>query len=224
MAAATGVYDFVRAKGTATLPAADNPLGTPEMRARAFLSQNGDLVGMSATERSLVASSTVPGDSVSASALKVNSVSTDKIGATHVKFDQMYKGLKVFGARLVVHMNSRGVTGVNGHFVPGVNANRTPRLNAAQAAKLRSPESAAGLSVAKSELSIYRTGLFEGQRGSSVLAYSIEITDGKAMREQVWIDATKGTQLNRINLNPHGLDRIIYTPQYGAAFRRSPRR
>ncbi len=217
VATATGVYDFVRAQGTATLPAADNLLGTAEMRARAFLSQNGDLVGMSATERSLVASSAMPSEAVSASALKVNSISTDKIGATHVKFDQMYKGLKVFGARVVVHLNSRGVTGVNGHFVPGISANRTPRLSAAQAGNFAT-RSAAGISIAKSELSIYRTGLLEGQRGQSVLAYSIEITDGKAMREQVWIDAVKGTQLNRINLNPHGLDRIIYTPQYGAPF------
>jgi bacillolysin len=214
---ATAVYDFVRASGAATLPAAVNFLATPESRARTFLSQNGDLVGMNAAERSLVASSSAPANTIAASALKVANVSTDAIGGTHVKFDQTYKGLKVFGAQLVVHMNSRGITAVNGHFVPGVNADRTPRLSAAQASQFATG-SATNLTVAKTELSIYRTGLLEGQRGESVLAYAVEVTDGRATRDQVWIDATKGTQLNRITLNPHGLDRIIYTPVYGEPF------
>ncbi len=213
----TAVYDFVRASGSATLPVIDNPLATPEMRARTFLSQNGDLIGMNAAERGLAASSTAPADTVAASSLKLTGVSKDSIGATHLKFDQMYKGLKVFGARVVVHLNARGVTGVNGQFVPGVNAARTPRLNAEQAAQL-AIGSATSLRVAKTDLSIYRTGLLQGQRGYSVLAYSIEVTDGQAMRDQVWIDAIKGTELNRINLNPHGLDRIIYTPSYGSPF------
>lgn len=213
---ATGVYDFVRA-GAGTLPAAVNFLATPESRARTFLSQNGDLVGMNAAERGLVASSSAPAVTVAASALKVAKVATDTIGGTHVKFDQTYKGLKVFGAQLVVHMNSQGITGVNGNFVPGVNANTTPRLTTAQAGQY-AKGSAENLSVAKIDLNIYRTGLLEGQRGDSALAYAVEVTDGGSMREQVWIDATKGTRLNRIPLNPNGLDRIIYTPVYGEPF------
>lgn len=214
---ATGVYDFVRMQGTATLPAVDNILATPESRARTFLSQNGDLVGMNATERTLVASSNAPAVTVAASALKVAKVSTDAIGSTHVKFDQTYKGMNVFGAQLVVHMNSGGITGINGNFVPGVNATSTPRLTTAQAGQY-AKGSATNLSATKFDLNIYRTGLLEGQRGESVLAYAVEVTDGKSMRDQVWIDATKGTKLNRITLNPHGLDRIIYTPVYGEPF------
>ena len=134
---ATGAYDFVRAAGTATLPAAVNPLASPESRARTFLSQNGDLVGMSATERALAATSSAPAATVAASALKVAGVSTDKIGSTHVKFDQTYKGLKVFGARLVVHMDSSGITGVNGNFVPAISVNTTPRLSASPGGAVR---------------------------------------------------------------------------------------
>lgn len=213
---ATGVYDFVRAEA-GTLAANVNLLATPESRARTFLSQNGDLVGMSATERTLVASSSAPANTVSASALRVAKVATDTIGGTHVKFDQTYKGHKVFGAQLVVHMNAQGITGVSGSFVPGISVNSTPRLSTAQASQY-AKGSDTNLSVAKIDLNIYRTGLLQGQRGESVLAYAIEVTDGKAMRDQVWIDATKGTQLGRINLNPHGLDRIIYTPVYGEPF------
>lgn len=212
---ATGAYDFVRA-GAGTL-AAVNPLATPESRARTFLSQNGDLVGMSAAERTLVTSSSAPGNLVSASALRVAKVTTDAIGSTHVKFDQTYRGYTVFGAQLVVHMKAQGITGVSGNFVPGINASSTPRLSTAQASQ-RAKGSAENLSVSKIELNIYRTGLLRGQSGQSVLAYAIEVTDGKAMRDQVWIDATKGTQLDRINLNPHGLDRIVYTPVYGEPF------
>jgi Zn-dependent metalloprotease len=214
---ATGVFDFVRASGTGVLPSADNFLGSPESRARAFLSQNGDLVGMSALERTLVASSSAPSVTVAASALRVAKISTDSIGSTHVKFDQTYKGLKVFGAQVVVHMKSTGITAINGNFVPGVNVSRTPRLSTAQAAQ-RAIGSASNLSVANQQLSVYRTGLLEGQRGQNVLAYAVEVTDGNTTREQVFIDATKGTELNRINLILHGLDRIIYTPAYGEPF------
>lgn len=213
---ATAVYDFVRAGGTATLPAAVNPLASPESRARTFLSQNGDLVGMSATERTLVASSSAPADTVPASALKVAKVITDAIGRTHVKFDQTYKGLKVFGAQLVVHMNAQGVTAVNGAFIPAVNLNTTPKLTVGRAGQIAA--SGTGMNVVKTDISVYRTGLLEGTSGQSVLAYAVEVTDGRARRDQVWIDATKGTVFNRIPLNGHALDRIIYTPVYGAPF------
>src|SRR3712207_2046125 len=50
----TGAYTFVRAEGADVL-AADNPLASPEERARVFLASNGALVGMNDTERSLIA-------------------------------------------------------------------------------------------------------------------------------------------------------------------------
>jgi Zn-dependent metalloprotease len=171
---------------------------------------------MSAAERTVVASSSAPADTVAASALKVLRVSSDTIGDTHVKFDQTYKGLPVFAAQLVVHMNARGITAVNGNFVPGINFSKTPKLSAARAGQIATDR--ARLNVTKTDLNVYRAGLLESASGQSVLAYAVEVTDGGATRDQVWIDATKGTVLNRIPLNAKALNRIIYSPQYGTPF------
>ena len=85
----TGVYDFVRvstASPTSVL-ASDNPLGTPESRARAFLSNFGGLVGMTEVERRLAGNNTGAA-TTSASALQLVRVTTDKLGMTHARFDQ----------------------------------------------------------------------------------------------------------------------------------------
>jgi len=210
----TGHYDFVRASGGAVL-SADNPSGAPEGRAAAFLRQHGALVGMSDAERLALG-----GDSQAGSALKATRVVDDFNGGKHVRLGQSYRGLPVFGAQLVVHMNNRGITAVNGHYVPGIKLDTKAALSpaAAQAVALRQQVGGAKLSVLKTELSVYRQGLLEGYEGQSVLAYNVEVTDGGATRAQVWVDALKGTVLNRISLNHKAKDRIIYTPEYDPLF------
>ena len=207
----TGVYNFVRA--TSGVLAASSSLLTPEVRARAFLNSNGGLLGMTDTERALVAA---PGP---ASPLALISVVNDNIGGTHVKFGEKYQGLQVLGAQVVVHLNSTGVLAVNGDYVPEINVGTTPKVTATQAGAvaLKQQIGKTPYTITKSELAIYRTGLLEGYRGQSVLAYAIEVTNGQSIRDQIWIDATKGKILNRIALNPDGLNRIIYTPEMNDA-------
>lgn len=214
----TGVYDFVRATGNGVI-VTDNALATPEMRARAFLNQHGGLVGMNDTERALALNPAATGVA-GASALSLSKVYQDNAGQTHVRLDQKYLGMQVFGAQLVVHMNSSGITGVNGDFVPGVNVAPSPAVAAQRARQIAIGHVVEGqnLQAAETELAVYRTGLLEGFRGENVLAYAVVVTDGKAIRDQVWVEAAKGRVLNRISLNPHGLDRIIYTPEYGEPF------
>ncbi len=215
----TGVYDFVRATGGAVL-ASDNVLATPESRARAFLSQYGALVGMTSAERSLVGNANAAGTTTTASTLKAAKVTTDTTGTTHVKFDQAYQGLKVFGAQLIVHMKARGITAVNGSFVPNIKISKTPKVTAAKAAltalasATKAPD--ASLSVARTELAVYHMGLLEGYKGRSVLAYGVEVV-GPEAREQVWVNAQTGNVINRIPLRADALHRVVYTPSYDPA-------
>ena len=217
----TGAFSFVRADGGGVL-AADNPLATPEQRARVFLGENGGLVGMNATERDFAAN---PGNvtvSAAASALKLDGVSTDALGQTHVKFDQTYRGLPVFGAQLIVHMNDHGITGVNGRFVPGIDADVFPAVNAQAAAKTALDAVAkstpnAQLSVASTGLAIFRTGMFEGYQGTSVLAHDVKIADASGPLEQVWISASSGAELMRIPLRHEALYRRVYSPRYDSS-------
>ncbi len=219
----TGAYNFVTAHGAGVL-AADNPLATPEERARVFLSAHGGMLGMSAAERHLAANPTAATSGAPASALQLANVATDHIGATHVKFNQTFKGLKVFGAQLLVHMNERGITAVNGSFIPGIAVDTFPAVNAGAAAKqaldaVSKSKGGAGakLSIAGTELAIYRTGLFEGYNGANVLAHGIKISDESGPLEQVWISAATGAELNRIPLRHEALYRRVYAPRYDSS-------
>ena len=239
----TGHYSFVRAKGGGVL-VADNAGGaagaSPDARALRFLAEHGGLVGIGEAERAaLVApaagvktagarTKTQPGAAATATtatpSLRVAQVSAkDGAGQTHVRLDQFYRNLRVFGAQLVVHMTDEGVTAVNGNFLPDVNLDTRPAVkeaDAARAALSAARKSARGgdaaAAVVKTELSVYRTGLLEGFRGENVLAYSVEVK-GARLREQVWIDARDGKVLNVISLRPDAIDRTIYSPQYDPA-------
>jgi bacillolysin len=212
--AQTGYYSFVKAANGSVL-ASDKASAPAERRARLFLGMHGALVGLSDGERAAVASGTTP---AAGSDLHVLRSDTDSIGTTHVKFDQAYKGLSVFGAQVVVHMNDRGVTAVNGNYVPQISIDTTPALTkdaAAQAAlaTVRKNGAQSEAKIDKSELAIYPLGLLEGRAVRPLLAYAIEVS-GPETHEQVWLDANTGAVLNRISLRPDALFRMVYSPQF----------
>lgn len=219
----TGVYDFVRATGSNVLASGGVALASPESRARAFLGQHGGVLGMTEAERNLVASGGANANSTAASALSFARVVPDPSapGASHVKFDQTYKGLKVFGGQVVVHLNAQGVTAVNGNFVPNIAVSTTPKVTAARAGEIaksavaKSPGQS--LSVASSSLAIYHKGLLEGYKGRSVLAYAVEVAGPQSQRDQVWVDAQTGDVLNTVSLRHDALNRIVYSPTYDPA-------
>ena len=223
----TGAYTFVRADGGGVL-AADNPLASPEERARVFLATNGAVIGMNDADRTMVADASRAADAATpASTLQTTRVFTDEIGATHVRFNQMYRGLKVFAAELIVHMNDRGITAVNGNFIPDISIDATPSLSEVTATEkgLAAVAKAKGISPAQlfvtdTELAVFRTGLFEGYQGKNVLAYGLKTADGDGPVEQVWISATTGTELMRIPLKQEHhkpLHRTVYSPRYDSS-------
>jgi bacillolysin len=221
----THKYNFVRANGGEVL-VADNTSATPQARALTFLSQHGALIGLNDVERQFMAGQVNPltglgsvAASAPASELRVARVNTDELGVTHVRFEQFYKGVRVFGAQTVVHMNNRGITAVNGDFVPDINLGTTPRVTAANAAQiavvaLGKQLRLGNLRATKTELSVYRMGLLEGYYGQSVLAYNVQVAGPGKVLEQVWINAVSGAILNQISLSEGALYRIAYTPQY----------
>ena len=215
----TGNYDFVRAANGGILTG-DNSAASPEQRALGFLREHGALIGMSDTEQALAADPTGAASARGASALKPGKTFKDSIGGSHVRLNQLYEGLPVFGAQVVVHMNDRGITAVSGQFVPDITIGTKPAIKkaAAEAKALSEPLGGGSLSVVKTELSIYRKGMLAGYPGQNVLAYNIEVTDGRNTRAQIWIDAIKGTVLDRIRLTHDAINRTIYTPDYDPMF------
>ena len=209
----TGNYNFVRISGGDILAAADRS-STPQARTLEFLAGHGGLVGMNDAERAATAAGNAP---TAGSDLQLVRTATDSLGMTHVRFNQFYQGLPVFGAQVVVHMNNQGITGVNGDYVAQVSTGTIPLVaeSAAEAALAALQEEAAGdqLKVANLEIIIYPAGLLEGRPVISRLAYSVEVA-GEKTAEQVWIDAQTGFVLLRVPLHQTALNRTIYSPQY----------
>lgn len=196
-------YANVHALGKSVLML-DGGAGSALERAQNFLSIYGSVLGVSSplTE------------------LQQQRQTRDGYGGTHVHLDQFYDGVPVFGARVVVHMNSQGITGTNGVFVKDLaGLSTTPKksvaeLRATGIAAARKLHPKAHLSVESSRLMIYRSGLLKGVEGKNFLAYEVMVKGaaGEAVRERIILNANTGAILNRINEVHTVLNRQIYTP------------
>lgn len=149
--------------------------------------------------------------------------SGDRAGNTHVHLNQIERGLPVFGARLVVHMNDQGITGLNGVFIEGLDAIAlTPQKSLAD---LRERAFAAGrklhpgvsLEIESSRLMFFRSGLLKGvDNQKNHLAYEVILNNGgnRQIRERIILDANSGYIIQIINEVHTVLHRKIYTPNY----------
>ncbi|PYJ09265.1 MAG: hypothetical protein DMF06_10565, partial [Verrucomicrobia bacterium] len=210
----TGNYSFVRISGGDVLAVADRSV-TPQRRALAFLAEHGGLVGLDETERAAISSNNPPS---AGSNLQVAKTSTDALGMTHVRLNQFYRGMPVFGAQLVVHMNRDGVTAVNGNYVSRIALGTVPYVPqpvAIEAALASVRKNAAGdtLTAGSIKMAVYPAGLLEGRSVVSRLAYSVDVTGDKTA-DRVWIDAQTAAVLLTIPLHQTALFRTIYSPQY----------
>lgn len=199
-------YTAVHALGAKVLLADDASLA-PVLRAKNFLSAYGVLPGVTDAVNQLV----------------LSRVSKDFAGNTHVHLNQMQNGLAVFGARMVVHMNSAGVTGVNGVFIPGLESiPATPKKDIGYlrergliAAHKLHPK-VQNLAIESTRLMYYRTGLIKGvSNQGNFLAYEVMVKGGSEafpVRERIILNANSGNVLNRINEIHTALNREIYTP------------
>lgn len=197
-------YVMVRALGLDPL-LTDNAGATAESRARGFLNQFGSVVGLT--------------DAISE--LQLVRQSTDRAGNTHVHLDQVFNGIAVFGARLVVHMDDSGITGMSGAFIPGLEALAgvsvlpTSALERAALNRVSKQFGTDSLSVESSRPIYYRDGLLQGYEGDDYRAHEVIVRNDDAanpIRQRVILDATTGAALNQINEIHTVLNREIYTP------------
>lgn len=119
---ATGVARRVAARGAgARLPFVPAPgaKADPTATAIGFIEANRALFGVRA-----------------AAELRLNQIEPDhQLGWYHVRLDQLYQGVPVWGRQLVVHMDEQlRVTSANGQFQPGISIPAEPSLSAEQAA------------------------------------------------------------------------------------------
>jgi hypothetical protein len=130
----------------------------------------------------------------------VKGASTDALGYTHVRLRQVYAGLPVWGAELIVHFDAADrIYLVNGHYLPTPDGvNRQPHLSEAQALGL------AARSVGQTQCGDCRIQLmvFGVGRPKPALAYQVSVRLAPTEQWIVFIDAESGQVLDRYSAVP----------------------
>jgi Zn-dependent metalloprotease len=186
---------------------------TPAGKALGFFGQHGDVFGVRDAQTELVQIG----------------ASKDRYGATHISYQQVYNGVPVFGGILRAHLDANNnLTAVNGVFVPDIALATQPKLSAADAGRLAinavvadpprsevtadvaQPLKAADLTAASTTLYIYRIGLVRNAPGTSQLVYQVEVTNGRNVRDFVFVHAHSGKLVNRYSAIHDGLFRRLF--------------
>lgn len=136
-------------------------------------------------------------------------------GYQHVRLDQTFKGLPVFGGQVIVHFDGKGTArAVNGHYRSIGDINTTPVLTAAQAAEVAMADQKAmgknsGAVLEGPKLVVY------AYDAEPVLAYQLMVSfrsGTEVGRWRYWVNAVTGDILLRYNDVP-----TIARPISGAA-------
>ncbi len=208
--AATGRAHFVRAKQggwlAANIGASD---AAKEEGSRQFLNRYGAVFGITNA----------------ASELSVQRVTKEQHGHSRVLYQQMHRGVPVFGAELRTHFDrSNNLIAASGTFVPGIEVDTTPARSANDASAAATAYVKGGLAdqgasfaarganlvASTPTLVVYRDGLLKGTEGISSLAWQLIVTNGRDVRENVFVDAQTGKVLQTFTGIHDGKDRRAY--------------
>lgn len=123
---------------------------------------------------------------------RIRQVVRDNLRQTHVRMDQVFRGIPVFGEQLVTHFDAQGrLIGVNGTFAQIEGLKLRPTLSAYQALDIAMADFALVPSIdPKLELNILRT-----DEGDLHLAWRVELADFENASPAAWmyfIDAHSG--------------------------------
>ncbi|HEX8775865.1 MAG TPA: M4 family metallopeptidase [Pyrinomonadaceae bacterium] len=149
------------------------------------------------------------------------SAEEDDLGITHLRLDQVYKGVPVFGGQVVTHLDAKGVRGVDGHLYKEAHQVKTiPKLGSTEA--IAAAKAALGYNGAfarqpTAELLILPNELKnEGpeDRSGARLVYKVEmlIEDGVQVPARWWyfVDAEDGSIVWRYDAMNQGAGQSLY--------------
>ncbi|MGH8252303.1 MAG: M4 family metallopeptidase [Steroidobacteraceae bacterium] len=202
---ATGTARFVRLG-----PASQLRLGTPQAQAAqksaVYEAAAGSFIDRHASAFGL---------SRGSADLALRRTETDAQGQTHLTYAQKYRGLPVFGATLKAHFDVSGrLTALNGVLVPDIDVSSTPARTASEAqAAAVSYVDRKGAFATSSRLLVYREGLAKGVPGSNHLAYEVIVSDGRNLREFVYVSAHMGKVIDRISGTHDAMNRRAFDAQ-----------
>lgn len=123
---------------------------------------------------------------------------TDPLGKTHIRFDQKYQGLPVWGKQLVVHLDvDGGIYNLSGRWAATPKVSTTPSLSAAEARQIALTDFTQGIPA---NLSSEVTLLIYANDPAPALAYQVTLkgfTSAAPVNYIYFIDANSGRILSQ---------------------------
>lgn len=134
----------------------------------------------------------------------INSSDTDGL---HLRFQQIYKDVPVWGAQLFVHSQNGQITAVNGHYKPGIDLDTTPSLTAVQAEAIAREQLGANQATLLTEVEL----VIMTYRTDPTLTWLVQLySEDPLGRWLYFIDAQTGVVTYNFNNLPHAKNRQIY--------------
>lgn len=143
---------------------------------------------------------------------------TDNYGLKNVTYRQQYQGIPVYDGLLKFHFNAKEeLSSINGNSISIAKLNTVPDITAAEAeiiardmvTKQDLNKSDTPLQTAKTNLIIFPKNLMQGGIVTPYLAYQIEVTNKKDVREYIFINAHTGELVEQFT-GIHPIDRKLY--------------
>lgn len=143
---------------------------------------------------------------------------TDNYGLKNVTYRQQYQGVPVYDGLLQFHFNAKEeLSSINGNSISIAKLNTVPDITAAEAeiiardmvTKQDLNKSNTPLQTAKTNLIIFPKNLMQGGIVTPYLAYQIEVTNKKDVREYIFINAHTGELVEQFT-GIHPIDRKLY--------------
>ena len=124
----------------------------------------------------------------------------DALGQSHVRMSQTYRGIRVLGGEVIVHVDGDGLMGMNGRFVSGLDLPALPALspNESAGAVLERIEANGGVNV---EIVDVLEPAIWGYSGEPVLTVPVRamwVEDGELVFEDVHVDAETGAYVGSV--------------------------
>ncbi|RLE26283.1 MAG: hypothetical protein DRJ61_18490, partial [Acidobacteria bacterium] len=154
--------------------------------------------------------------------LRMTGSFTDRLGQRHTTMAQFYRGVPVLGGMLRLNEGSAAqVRAVNGLFVSGIEIDPLPKVPAFTA-------KAAAFNLVAGEISVFdlpwlqaepptlmvlRTNLARGVPGRDHLVWEVEVSDRRAIREFLYLDAHTAKLVDRVS-GIHTIDRQIHQQSF----------
>jgi Zn-dependent metalloprotease len=210
----TGRVRFIGTEAGFAIPrtAGCAPGAAAEEAARAFLAVYGGLFGVADQERELLLVRSSPSSS----------------GRSVVRFQQVFHGVPVMGAEMVVQLDAdRDVLSANGEVLPGLSLDVEPRVDAATAADSARAAVAkwyaldpADLAASEPELWIYNPIILGRNADRDFLVWRLRVRPVPPLPidELVLVDARAGFVALHFNQVPSARNRRIYDNENNTAY------